>query len=189
MIAAHETPHAYHSRMDSLIVHRASRTERLADELIDSLHRDRPENPLTPQVIVIPHAGMRRWLLQKIAQKKVSDRDGIAANFDTMLPWQWLQRTARNVLGDEALAGGDHPPEFLRWLIYSALPQIGSAEIGRYVGGDQNERHRFQLAAHLADVHCNPTALSATPANLSSRDTSLVRARASYADCAGNRKF
>ena len=79
MIAAHETPHAYHSRMDSLIVHRASRTERLADELIEQLDAHRPDNPLAPQTVIVPHAGMRRWLLQTIARRCERVR-GIAAN-------------------------------------------------------------------------------------------------------------
>jgi exodeoxyribonuclease V gamma subunit len=138
--------------MDSLIVHRASRTERLADELIDSLHRDRPENPLAPQTIVIPHAGMRRWLLQTIASRPVGGKPGIAANFDTVLPWQWLQRTAKTVLGDEALVAGDYNTDSLRWHLYRALQSSRFVEIENYAGGEDSERRRFQLAARLADV-------------------------------------
>ncbi|HEX3895485.1 MAG TPA: exodeoxyribonuclease V subunit gamma [Rudaea sp.] len=135
--------------MNSLIVHRASRTERLADELIDLLRRDRPSNPLAPQAIVIPHAGMRRWLLQIIARISPA---GIAANFDTQLPWQWLQQTAKRVLGDEALVAGDYNTESLRWHIYRALASSRAAAIENYIGGNDSERRRFQLAAHLADV-------------------------------------
>ena len=154
MIATSETATAYHATMSSdetrLIVHRASRTERLADELlIAHLQRERPANSLVPQTIVIPHAGMRRWLLQTIAK---SSPRGIAANFDTQLPWQWLQRTAKQVLSDDALVSGDYNTETLRWHIYNALPALNAAVLERYVGGDDRERRRFQLAAHLADV-------------------------------------
>ena len=151
MIAAHETPHAYHARMNSLIVHRASRTERLADELIERCIVIDPYNPLVPQTIVVPHTGMRRWLLQTIA-RHARARGGIAANFDTVLPWQWLQSTAKNVLGDEALVAGDYNTDALRWHVYHALPSSRTPAIENYVGGGDNERRRFQLAAHLADV-------------------------------------
>ena len=135
--------------MNSLIVHRASRTERLADELIDFLHRDRPSNPLTPQTIVIPHAGMRRWLLQIIANVSPGR---IAANIETRLPWQWLQRTAKNVLGDDALVSGEYNTDLLRWHIYNALPLIKSPVVDRYLDAEDRARRRFQLSARLADV-------------------------------------
>ncbi|MEP6483853.1 MAG: exodeoxyribonuclease V subunit gamma [Rudaea sp.] len=132
-----------------LIVHRASRTERLADELIAHLRDERPANPLTAQTIVIPHLGMRRWLLQTIAK---SSSRGIAANFDTQLPWQWLQRTAEQVLGDAALVSGEYNTATLQWHIYNALPMLNAIVLARYVDGDDGERRRFQLASHLADV-------------------------------------
>ena len=152
-IAAHETSTAYHRTMSEhesgLIVHRASRTERLAAELIDQLQRHKPANPLAPQTIVIPHAGMRRWLLQTIAK---TSRGAIAANIDTQLPWQWLQTTAKRVLGDDALVGGDYNTELLRWHVYSALPTLKSSVVDRYLDVDDRARRRYQLAARLADV-------------------------------------
>lgn len=132
-----------------LIVHRASRTERLAEELIVRLRAHRPANPLVPQTVVIPHVGMRRWLLQTIAK---SARRGIAANLDTQLPWQWLQSTARRVLGDAALVGGDYNADTLRWHIHAALGSVSSPALDAYLDGDDRPRRRFQLAARLADV-------------------------------------
>ncbi len=132
-----------------LIVHRASRTERLAAELVDHLQRDKPAHPLTPQTIVIPHAGMRRWLLQTIA---VTSRGAIAANIETLLPWQWLQVTARRVLGDAALVSGDYNADKLRWHIHAALDHVSAPILDAYLDGEDRARRRFQLAARLADV-------------------------------------
>ena len=132
-----------------LTVHRASRTERLAEELIGHLHAERPANALAPQTIVIPHIGMRRWLLQTIAR---SEPGGIAANIDTQLPWQWLQATARAVLGDAALVGGDYNAERLRWHIHAALSHVSAPLLDTYLTGEDRARRRFQLSARLADV-------------------------------------
>ncbi len=130
-------------------VHRASRTERLADVLIQRLDAYRPDNPLASQTVIVPHAGMRRWLLQSIARRR---QRGVAANLDTPLPWQWLQRTAKNMLGDAALVGGDYRADALRWHIYHALTDVRAAAIDHYLDGEANDRRRFLLAARLADV-------------------------------------
>jgi exodeoxyribonuclease V gamma subunit len=132
-------------------VHRASRTERLADELIARLDAHPPQNPLAAQRVIVPHAGMRRWLLQTIARHRENVR-GVAANIDTPLPWQWLQRTAKQVLGDDALIGGDYRTDVLRWHIFHALSDIRVAAIDHYLAGADGERRRFLLAARLADV-------------------------------------
>jgi exodeoxyribonuclease V gamma subunit len=137
------------SRESRLTVHRASRTERLAEELIVNLRAQRPANPLAPQTIVIPHLGMRRWLLQTIAK---SEPRGIAANIDTQLPWQWLQATARSILGDAALVGGDYSVDTLRWHIHAALGGVSVPILDAYLDGEDRARRRFQLAARLADV-------------------------------------
>ncbi len=41
-----------------LIVHRGSRTERLADELAQQLEAQRPANPLAAQTVVVAHPGL-----------------------------------------------------------------------------------------------------------------------------------
>jgi exodeoxyribonuclease V gamma subunit len=132
-----------------LTVHRASRTERLADELIARLRAHKPSAALASQTIVIPHVGMRRWLLQSIAK---STPRGIAANIDTQLPWQWLQTTARRVLGDAALVGGDYNADVLRWHVHAALGSVSSPVLDAYLTGQDSARRRFQLAARLTDV-------------------------------------
>lgn len=137
-----------------LIVHRGSRTERLADALARQLEVQRPSNPLAAQVVVVAHPGLRRWLLDRFARRRgPGGAHGIAANFDMILPWQWFERSARRVLGEEALAGGAYRHELLRWRLLAALPALKSAEVGTYLAGDDAARRRFQLAEHLAGVY------------------------------------
>jgi exodeoxyribonuclease V gamma subunit len=138
---------------NGLIVHRASRTERLAEELAAGLEAARPRNPLATQTVVVAHPGLRRWLLGEFARRPgARGGHGIAANFDMILPWQWLERAARYSLGDAALIGGAYRHELLRWQIFTALPAIDTPQIATYLDGEDSERRRFQLAEHLAGV-------------------------------------
>ncbi|MEO5623917.1 MAG: exodeoxyribonuclease V subunit gamma [Dokdonella sp.] len=137
-----------------LFVHRGSRIERLAEELACRLDAESPGNPLTPQTIVVAHAGLGRWLLGEFS-RRVTGRSGhaIAANFDMILPWQWLDRIARETLGDAALIGGPWRREVLRWRILAALPLVDAPQIRAYSKGDAAARRSFQLAGHLAGVY------------------------------------
>ncbi|MDE2248915.1 MAG: exodeoxyribonuclease V subunit gamma [Xanthomonadaceae bacterium] len=137
-----------------LIVHRGSRTERLADELAAQLEAQRPVNPLATQTVVVAHPGLQRWLLGRIAQRSgPRGGHGIAANIEMILPWQWYERTARQVLGEEALIGGAYRHELLRWRLLMALPGLKAAEVSAYLAGDDAARRSFQLADHLAGVY------------------------------------
>ncbi len=137
-----------------LIVHRGSRTERLADELAQQLEAQRPANPLAKQTVVVAHPGLQRWLLGRFAQRSgAHGGHGIAANYDMILPWQWFERTARRMLGDEALVGGAYRHEVLRWRLLMALPTLKAAEVAAYLAGDDAARRGFQLAEHLAGLY------------------------------------
>ncbi|MEO6926915.1 MAG: exodeoxyribonuclease V subunit gamma [Rhodanobacter sp.] len=137
-----------------LIVHRGSRTERLADELARQLEAQRPANPLVAQTVVVAHPGLQRWLLGRFARRQGPHGEhGIAANFDMILPWQWFERCARRVLGEEALVGGAYRHELLRWRLLMTLPTLKSAEVAGYLAGDDSARRSFQLAEHLAGVY------------------------------------
>lgn len=137
-----------------LIVHRGSRTERLADDLAQQLEAQRPPHPLATQTVVVAHPGLQRWLLGRFAQRRgPQGAHGIAANYDMILPWQWFERCARRVLGDEALVGGAYRHELLRWRLLMALPTLKSPEVAAYLAGDDAARRRFQLAEHLAGVY------------------------------------
>ncbi len=137
-----------------LFVHRASRTERLAEQLAEAIESRAPANPLAAQTIVVAHPGLRRWLLGVFARRKpVAGGHGIAANFDMIQPWQWLERTARNVLGDAAFNGAAYRREMLRWHIHRVLPEIEAAPVRSYLESGDGERRRFQLAGHLAGLY------------------------------------
>jgi exodeoxyribonuclease V gamma subunit len=138
----------------ALIVHRGSRTERLADALARQLEAQRPANPLAKQTIVVAHPGLKRWLLGRFAQRGgPHGGHGIAANIEMILPWQWFERTARRVLGDDALIGGAYRHELLRWRLLMALPTLKGSEVGAYLAGDDMARRSFQLAEHLAGLY------------------------------------
>jgi exodeoxyribonuclease V gamma subunit len=137
-----------------LIVHRGSRTERLADALAQLLEAQRPVNPLARQTVVVAHPGLQRWLLGRFAQRSgPHGGHGIAANYEMILPWQWFERTARRVLGDEALIGGAYRHEVLRWRLLMALPALKASEVTAYLAGDDAARRGFQLAEHLAGLY------------------------------------
>ncbi len=138
----------------ALIVHRGSRTERLADALAQQLEAQRPANPLAAQTIVVAHPGLKRWLLGRFARRGgPHGGHGIAANIEMILPWQWFERTARRVLGDDALIGGAYRHELLRWRLLMALPTLKAAEVSTYLAGDDVARRSFQLAEHLAGLY------------------------------------
>jgi exodeoxyribonuclease V gamma subunit len=134
--------------MTGFFVHRDSRTEALALELFDALDSERPRDVLAAQTIVVAHPGLGRWLLGEIARR---GSRGIAANFDLIQPWQWLERAAANALG------GQSDPAFkeenLRWHIHALLPALDDARVQGLIDADDGERRRFQLADRLAGVY------------------------------------
>ena len=137
-----------------LIVHRGSRTERLADALALQLEAQRPANPLAAQTVVVAHPGLQRWLLGRLAQRRgPHGGHGIAANYEMILPWQWFERCAQRMLGDEALIGGAYRHEVLRWRLLQVLSTSNAAEVRAYLAGDDAARRSFQLAEHLAGLY------------------------------------
>ncbi|HTI95230.1 MAG TPA: exodeoxyribonuclease V subunit gamma [Rudaea sp.] len=134
--------------MTGFFVHRDSRTEALADKLFDALDSERPAHVLTAQTLVVAHPGLGRWLLGEFARR---GSRGIAANFDLIQPWQWLERAAERVLGGESDAG--FRQENLRWHIHALLPTLDDARVQGLIDADDGERRRFQLADRLAGVY------------------------------------
>lgn len=135
-----------------LIVHRDSRMEALAAGLADALEVERPANPLVPQTVVVAHPGLGRWLLGEFAHRPRAGGHGIAANFDIIQPWQWLERAAALALPDHA-TGGDYRQERLRWHIHALVSELDAAPIRAFLTGEEGERRRFQLADRLAGVY------------------------------------
>lgn len=71
-----------------LHVHRAARTDLLADGLAEVL-RERPSDPFQPELVVVPARGVERWLTQRLSHRLgVSDRggDGLCAGVEFLRP-------------------------------------------------------------------------------------------------------
>jgi len=136
-----------------LIVYRASRVEALLDPLRELLRAAPPAHALAPQEIIAAHPGMRRWLGRELALRQ--GPHGVAANLRIELPSAWLDRLARDVLGEEAVALRPYRRELLRWRIHEKLVAIDDAELAAYLQGEATtrERRRFQLADRLARLY------------------------------------
>ncbi len=136
--------------VEQLAVFRASRVERLLMPMQSLLQMQGPEHPLAPVQVVVGHAGLRPWLLGRLARDAGSE--GIAANIEVMLPSTWLERLAQDVLGESAVALAPYRREILRWRIHALLPHVPLPDVQAYLAGSDAARRRFQLADHLAGL-------------------------------------
>ena len=143
-----------------LVVYRASRLEALLVPLTELLRVTAPDDALAPQTIVAAHPGMQQWLKLELA--RAAGVAGIAANLDILLPSAWIDRLARDRLGQQAVALPRYQRRHLRWTIHAALDQaaelgIDDARIVAYLGTDvaaiDRARRRFQLADRLAHIY------------------------------------
>lgn len=139
--------------LSGLLVYRASRVEALLDPLLALLRAAPPAHALAPHELIAAHPGMRKWLGRELAIRQ--GPHGIAANLRIELPSLWLDRLAREVLGEEAVALRPYRRELLRWRIHQRLDALGDAELAAYLGSDAatRERRRFQLADRLARLY------------------------------------
>ena len=131
-----------------LKLYQGNRTEQLGD-LLAVLLREPLASPLEPELIVVPHMGMARWLTLQLAEA-----NGICANTEFMLPagfvWRILNRLFAPVHEEDPF-----DKESLKWRIFRLLA-TGNEDRPR---GDtlQNfltrgdELDRFQLAGRLAE--------------------------------------
>lgn len=136
-----------------LHIYRSSRIERLAQLLHSHLQRWRPSSPMVPHALIVGHLGMKRWLTLQLAETALPGLPRIAANLDMLLPSEWLDRLAQQVLGTEAIAIAPYRRPALRWRIYEALPALQVPEVARYLAGEDAPRRRFQLADRLAGLY------------------------------------
>lgn len=109
--------------------------------------------PLDPDLILIPQAAMKRWLVKVLAE-----RHGIAANLEFLAPGEFVGRVlAANLPDGEDIAGID--PDVLQWRLYALLrdadalahPALAGA-LADYLGGAQPALKAWSLAAGLADT-------------------------------------
>ncbi len=134
-------------------IYRSSRIETLATLLAAEMRRSPPASVLSPQQVIVGHLGMKRWLIQHLAQQPLAGLPRVAANFDMLLPSEWLERLAQKVLGTEAIAIAPYRRTALRWRIFELLPTLTDPQVSRYLQGDEAPRRRFQLADRLAGLY------------------------------------
>lgn len=136
-----------------LLVYRASRLEALLEPLAILLQGFPPAGLLAPAELICAHPGMRRWLLNQLAQR--SGPRGIAANLRIDLPGQWVERVSRqhgSGLQQPAPTGA-----LLHWRLFDSFAQAETLSLcpafARYLADDPAGRRRWQLAHTLADIY------------------------------------
>ncbi|MDQ2971444.1 MAG: exodeoxyribonuclease V subunit gamma [Pseudomonadota bacterium] len=125
-------------------------TGKLADRLGERLTRQAQDNPLTPVLVLVPQAGLRRWL-----QVHLAERLGIVANLDFRAPAQFawdLLRAARPELTERS----PFEPDLLRWHLYALLGEPlddhALQPLQDYLQSDDDPMRRYALAGVLARV-------------------------------------
>lgn len=102
-----------------LLIHFDHRPERLADALLDSFDA---AGPFDERVVVVPSAGVGRWLQRRDAQ-----RHGVSVRLRPEFAGRWLWGTMRSLL--EALpAHSPFEPERVRWHVLALLDELPAAD-------------------------------------------------------------
>lgn len=130
-----------------LIVHAGNDLDRLGDRLIADLARDLlvadPADLFSDQLILVPTAGLRDWLRQRIA-----DRLGICTGIRFCFPAQLLGELRR--LTGLAVPEPAWDLDRARWTCLRLLD--GVADLAPYLADDHGRRRAFGLATALVDT-------------------------------------
>ena len=131
-------------------LHTSNDAAKLADALGEQLLAARG-NPLTPARVLVPQAGLKRWL-----QVHLAERLGVIANVEFMPPAQFAWELLR-------AARPDLPPrspfevEVLRWHLYAllgdSLDGAALAPLREYLSADGDPLRRFALSFELARAY------------------------------------
>ncbi|HVF34392.1 MAG TPA: exodeoxyribonuclease V subunit gamma [Candidatus Saccharimonadia bacterium] len=127
-----------------------SRLDALAARMADELDATPLSDPLAPEIIVVPHPGMGRWLQQFLAQ-----RWGIASCLELVLPGKFVWDMARAIEGALPEQSA-YERDALEWRVYGALrdergPASRSVTLRRYLA-DGDASKAFELAQRVADA-------------------------------------
>src|SRR5690348_3624026 len=122
---------------------------RLADMLGERLGRARG-NPLTSALVLVPQAGLRRWL-----QVHLAERLGVIANVEFRAPAEFAWDLLRAAQPDLPRRS-PFEPEVMRWHLHALLgePLDGAAmaPIREYLQSNGEPLRRYALAGELAHV-------------------------------------
>ncbi len=127
----------------------SNRLETLADQLAERM-RSPLASPLLPEIIVVRHRGMERWLRLELAQ-----RLGISANLEFFFPEEISHELFRAVTPDAPLESAARRDTLL-WRIVESLPALldrtGFEPVRHYLGAQPEPRKLVQLASRLAQL-------------------------------------
>lgn len=131
-------------------LHTSNDAARLADALGEQLCARR-DDPLVPARVLVPQAGLKRWL-----QVYLAERRGVVANVDFAAPAQFaweLLRAARPDLPRQS----PFDVEVLRWHLYALLGEAmdgpALAPLREYLSADGDPLRRFALSFELARMY------------------------------------
>ena len=131
-------------------LHTSNDAARLADALGERLHASRA-NPLVPARVLVPHAGLKRWL-----QVHLAERLGVIANVEFTPPAQFTWELLRAARPDLPR----HSPfdvEVLRWHVYGLLDErldgAVLAPLREYLEAGGDPLRRYALSFELARVY------------------------------------
>lgn len=129
-----------------LTILESNRLEALAGELGRALSLP-TQSPLEPRIVVVPNAGIARWLWLSLAAQR-----GISANLDCVLPGSFVWRVFHCVLDDVAQSS-PYDPQVMLWRLHALLREAHGdarlAGLGEWRDTD-DDRRRFELAGALA---------------------------------------
>lgn len=131
-------------------LHTSNDAAKLADALGERLRAPR-DNPLVPARVLVPQAGLRRWL-----QVHLAERLGVIANLEFTPPAQFaweLLRAARRDLPQRS----PFDVEVLRWHVYALLgARLDGATLAPlrdYLAADGDPLRRYALSFELARAY------------------------------------
>ncbi|HEY8554938.1 MAG TPA: exodeoxyribonuclease V subunit gamma [Burkholderiales bacterium] len=131
-----------------LYVHQSNRLERLSERLGEIIATPLA-HPLAPEVIVVPNAGVGRWLSLALAGQL-----GVSANLRLRFPAEFVWDVARAALPDVP-ARSTFDPDLLVWRVFAALgsrPRDAAfRQIEAYLA-DGDDVRRYELAERIAQV-------------------------------------
>ena len=113
-----------------------------------------PPPPLEDEVIVVPNAGMGRWLRQGIAQSL-----GVVAGVQCVSPAAFISRLAADLLQPSPMATSADPyaKEYLTWALMKVLSERIEAPVfeplRQYLGSEPDQLQALGLSRRLAELY------------------------------------
>lgn len=134
------------------IIH-SNHLETLRDVAVGWIRRH-PLEPLENEHFIVQSNGMAQWLKLALAG---NEGCGISAALEIQLPARFLWNAYRAVLGeDEIPRESPYDKDRLIWRLLRLLPALLEDDrfgpLKHFLADDEDQRKRYQLACHLADL-------------------------------------